>query len=152
MLAALGSNDPARRLQAREKIRDTLAANRKSFRVVTLMVGVARGCRAEIATRAEEMLVEAGVEIFQRAGCLVRPVTADAAASRGRRTKVANLFVVNTVYMRDLLWRCHTSDRQGQSVRCPEIHWRELGARASPSPPIPSAVTRVAARGDVGVG
>ena len=24
-----------------------------------------------------------------------------------------------------------------QSVRCPEIHWRELGARASPSPPIP---------------
>src|SRR6201988_4186483 len=31
MLAAHGSNDPARRLQAREKIRDTLAANRKSW-------------------------------------------------------------------------------------------------------------------------
>src|ERR1700740_727870 len=31
LLAALGSNDPARRLQAREKIRDTLAANRKSW-------------------------------------------------------------------------------------------------------------------------
>jgi hypothetical protein len=31
LLAALGSNDPGRRLQAREKIRDTLAANRKSW-------------------------------------------------------------------------------------------------------------------------
>src|ERR1700751_1352409 len=31
LLAALGSNDPARRLQARKKIRDTLAANRKSW-------------------------------------------------------------------------------------------------------------------------
>ena len=31
LLAALGSNDPARRLQARETIRDTLAGNRKSW-------------------------------------------------------------------------------------------------------------------------
>src|ERR1700740_189087 len=31
LLAALGSNDSAQRLQAREKIRDTLAANRKSW-------------------------------------------------------------------------------------------------------------------------
>ena len=31
LLAALGSNDPAQRLKARETIRDTLAANRKSW-------------------------------------------------------------------------------------------------------------------------
>ena len=31
LLAALGSNDAAQRQEAREKIRDTLAANRKSW-------------------------------------------------------------------------------------------------------------------------
>ena len=40
LLVALGSNDAARRQEAREKIRDTLAANRKSWNDLDLLAGM----------------------------------------------------------------------------------------------------------------
>ena len=43
--------------------------------------------------------------IYQRGGTLVRPIIETVDASRGRKTKVAQLRVLDTVYLRDLLGR-----------------------------------------------
>jgi hypothetical protein len=63
------------------------------------------GQLSSLATRAEEILINAGVQIFQRGGTLVRPIVETVDASRGRKTKVAQLRVLDVVYLRDLLGR-----------------------------------------------
>jgi len=51
------------------------------------------------------MLIQAGVEVYQRGLTLVRPIIETVDASRGRKTKVAQLRILDTVYMRDLMGR-----------------------------------------------
>lgn len=71
-------------------------------------IRVIAGDLAPIATQAEQMLIEAGVPLYQRIGtlaALVRPIIEDVDASYGRRTKVAQLKALDATYMRDLLCR-----------------------------------------------
>jgi Bifunctional DNA primase/polymerase, N-terminal len=58
-----------------------------------------------LATTAEEMLIGAGTPLYQRGGALVRPIIETVDASRGRKTKVAQLKVLDSVYARDLMGR-----------------------------------------------
>jgi putative DNA primase/helicase len=60
---------------------------------------------SQLATRAEALLIDAGVPIYQRGGELVRPIIETVDASRGRKTKVAQLRLLDSVYLRDLLAR-----------------------------------------------
>ena len=63
------------------------------------------GQLSELATKAETLLIDAGVPIYQRGGELVRPIIETVDASRGRKTKVAQLRMLDPVYLRDLLAR-----------------------------------------------
>jgi putative DNA primase/helicase len=63
------------------------------------------GQLSELATRAETLLITAGVPLYQRGGELVRPIIETVDASRGRKTKVAQLRILDPVYLRDLLAR-----------------------------------------------
>jgi hypothetical protein len=54
------------------------------------IIQVVGGNLSEIATRGEEVLIEAGVQIYQRGGKLVRPIVETVDASHGRLTKVAH--------------------------------------------------------------
>jgi Bifunctional DNA primase/polymerase, N-terminal len=60
---------------------------------------------SSLSTRAEEILIAAGVPIYQRSGALVRPIIETVDATRGRKTNVAQLKAMDAVYMRDLLGR-----------------------------------------------
>jgi hypothetical protein len=75
------------------------------------IIQVRSGELASIATRAEQVLLDAGVEIFQRSGTLVRPVVAEVDAAHGRRTKAAQLKRVDPAYPRDLLGRVAAWER-----------------------------------------
>jgi putative DNA primase/helicase len=61
------------------------------------------GHLSSLATEAEQILIDAGVPIYQRGDTLVRPIIQAVDASRGRKTKVAQLRVLDVVYLRDLL-------------------------------------------------
>jgi putative DNA primase/helicase len=63
------------------------------------------GHLSELATKAEALLIAAGVPLYQRGGELVRPIIETVDASRGRKTKVAQLRILDPVYRRDLLAR-----------------------------------------------
>jgi putative DNA primase/helicase len=63
------------------------------------------GQLSELATKAETLLIDAGVPLYQRGGELVRPIIETVDASRGRKTKVAQLRILDPVYLRDLLAR-----------------------------------------------
>jgi putative DNA primase/helicase len=65
-------------------------------------------------THAEEVLLAAGVQLYQRDKALVRPVVADVDASHGRRTKVAQLVPVEKAYLRRLLSRVARWERQDE--------------------------------------
>jgi len=67
------------------------------------VIEIKDGQLSALATRAEKMLIAAGVPIYQRGGMLVRPIIETVDASRGRRTKVAQLRVLDAVYLRDLM-------------------------------------------------
>ena len=67
-------------------------------------IRIIAGDLAPIATQAEGMLIEAGVPLYQRAGTLVRPIIETVDASHGRTTQVAQLKILDSTYMRDLLW------------------------------------------------
>jgi hypothetical protein len=69
------------------------------------IIEIKDGQLSALATAAEEMLIEAGVPLYQRGGTLVRPIIETVDASRGRKTKVAQLRVLDVVYMRDLMGR-----------------------------------------------
>jgi putative DNA primase/helicase len=63
------------------------------------------GQLSELATTAEALLIDAGVPLYQRGGELVRPIIETVDASRGRKTEVAQLRILDPVYLRDLLAR-----------------------------------------------
>lgn len=70
------------------------------------MLGSHQGfSNANLASRGEEILDEAGVQIFQRSRQLVRPVIEEVDATRGRKTKICQLIPVVPDYLRDLLCR-----------------------------------------------
>jgi putative DNA primase/helicase len=69
------------------------------------VVGVKAGGLDATATRGEEVLLGSGIQLFQRSGALVRPVTSEVEAAHGRRTRVAELVRVEPAYLRDLLSR-----------------------------------------------
>ncbi|MBR1156813.1 hypothetical protein [Bradyrhizobium sp. JYMT SZCCT0428] len=56
-----------------------------------------------VATEGEQALLNAGVEIYQHGGCLVRPIVETATASRDRTTKTARLIKLDVTHLRDLL-------------------------------------------------
>jgi putative DNA primase/helicase len=69
------------------------------------IIEIKDGQLSALATKAELMLIEAGVPVYQRGGTLVRPIIETVDASRGRKTKVAQLRQLDAVYMRDLMGR-----------------------------------------------
>lgn len=69
------------------------------------VVDVRGGELSNLATRSEEILSAAGVQIFQRSRQLVRPVIEEVDATRGRKTKICQLIPVVPDYLRDLLCR-----------------------------------------------
>jgi hypothetical protein len=69
------------------------------------VIQVKNGELSLLATNAEEMLIAAGTPIYQRGGTLVRPIVETVDASRDRKTKVAQLKVLDSVYTRDLMGR-----------------------------------------------
>jgi putative DNA primase/helicase len=93
-----------------------------------------------LATKAEEVLIAAGVSIYQRSGRLVRPIIETVDATRGRKTKVAQLKVLDETYLRDLL--------------CRHARWEKYNSRSKKmmriNPPIAVAATILARVGDWG--
>jgi hypothetical protein len=77
------------------------------------------------ATAGEEAIIHAGHPVFSRGTMLVRPVIQEVDATRGRRTKVAQLIPVSQPYMVDLL--------------CKSANWkrydRHLKTKVSINPP-----------------
>ena len=69
------------------------------------VIQLKNGELSSLATRAEELLIAASVPIYQRGGRLVRPIIETVDASRGRKTDIAQLNVLDKVYARDLLSR-----------------------------------------------
>jgi putative DNA primase/helicase len=60
---------------------------------------------SDAATKGEQVLLDAGVEIYQYAGTLVRPIVETVTAANGHKTKIARLKPVEFTYLRDLLSR-----------------------------------------------
>jgi hypothetical protein len=69
------------------------------------LIQIKGGVLSEIASEGEKVLLEAGVQLYQRGGFLVRPIIEDAEAAHGARTKVARLGRIDATYLRDLLGR-----------------------------------------------
>ena len=96
------------------------------------------GQLSELATKAEAMLIDAGVPIYQRGGKLVRPIIETVDASRGRKTKIAQLRILDAVYLRDLMGR--------------HAKWERYDGRAKKkvptNPPFETAATVLAREGD----
>jgi hypothetical protein len=101
-------------------------------------VQIAAGEIALMATRAEEMLIAAGAPLYQRAGVLVRPIIETVDASHGRTTQVAQLKILDSPYMRDLL--------------CRHVNWLRYDGRkrdnVKTDPPLSVVVTILARTGD----
>jgi putative DNA primase/helicase len=74
------------------------AGNRPIIRMNT-------GEHSDIVNLTETMLIEAGVPLYQRGEALVRPIISEVDASHGRRTKVAQLARLSSIYLRDLMCR-----------------------------------------------
>jgi hypothetical protein len=68
-------------------------------------IEVKDGELSELATIGEQLLIDAGVPLYQRGGMLVRPIIEIVDASHGRKTNVAQLKGVDAIYVRDLLSR-----------------------------------------------
>lgn len=96
------------------------------------------GQLSALATKAEDMLIAAGVPLYQRGGTLVRPIIETVDASRGRKTKVAQLRALDSVYLRDLMGRHAT--------------WKKYDGRKKTmvitNPPTETATTVLARVGD----
>lgn len=60
---------------------------------------------SQLSTEAQQMLIDAEVPFYQRAGELVRPIARTVRAAHGRLTKTVQLKSINRVYMRDTLCR-----------------------------------------------
>jgi hypothetical protein len=57
------------------------------------------------ADKAEEVLIAAGVQFYERSNGLVRPIIREVDAFRGRKTKAAQFARIDITYMRDALSR-----------------------------------------------
>jgi hypothetical protein len=68
-------------------------------------IQVTAGALSALATTGEEVLLAAGLPLYQRSGKLVRPITEEVEAAHGRRTKVARFARLDPTYLRDLLGR-----------------------------------------------
>jgi hypothetical protein len=114
------------------------AANEASPAVDLPVIQVKGGGLSSLATMGEEVLIGAGVPLYQRGGTLVRPIIETVDATRGRKTKVAQLKVLDNVYLRDLL------DRYAV--------WKRWDARSNQlvpiNPPMEVAATILARTGD----
>jgi putative DNA primase/helicase len=69
------------------------------------VIELQRGNLHEVVTKAEAALIAAGTRFYARGGEIVRPIIEEAAAFKGRRTKVARLRSVTVDMMRDYLSR-----------------------------------------------
>jgi hypothetical protein len=69
------------------------------------VIKVEGGKLSRSATEAEEALIAAAVQFFERSNILVRPIVIEVDAAHGRKTKAAQLARVDQVYMRDSLNR-----------------------------------------------
>jgi len=102
------------------------------------VIQVKGGRLSPLATTGEEVLIGAGVPLYQRGGTLVRPIIETVDATRGRKTKVAQLKVLDNVYLRDLLGRYAV--------------WKRWDARSNQvvpiNPPMEIAATILARTGD----
>ena len=77
---------------------------------------------SSLATRGEEVLIAAGVAIYQRGGRLVRPIIETVDATRGRQTNIVQLKLLDEVYLRDLL--------------CRNARWEKYSARSKQQTPV----------------
>jgi hypothetical protein len=91
-----------------------------------------------LATKTEQLLIAAGVPLYQRGDTLVRPIVETVDATRGRTTKVAQLRILDVVYLRDLMGR--------------HVCWGKYNERKKKSlktnPPLEIAATVLARVGD----
>ncbi len=91
-----------------------------------------------LATKTEQLLIAAGVSLYQRGETLVRPIVETVDATRGRTTKIAQLRILDVVYLRDLM--------------CRHISWGKFNERKKKSlktdPPQEVAATVLARVGD----
>jgi putative DNA primase/helicase len=69
------------------------------------IITVKAGKLSSLATKAEDLLISAKVPVYQRSDNLVRPIIQTVDASRGRKTRIAILKALDTIYLRDLLGR-----------------------------------------------
>jgi hypothetical protein len=81
---------------------------------------------AKNATDGERALLDAGVDIYQQCGRLVRPIVETVAAAKGRKTDVARLVEVDQYYLRDLLsryalWQSHVTRENKMVPRYPPM-------------------------------
>ena len=75
-------------------------------------IKVEAGKLSVTADKAEEMLIAAGVQFYERSNALVRPVIREVDAFRGRKTMAAQFARIDLVYMRDTLGRHATWHRR----------------------------------------
>jgi hypothetical protein len=101
-------------------------------------IKVEGGTLSQQADAAEGALIKAGVQFFERANKLVRPIVKQVDSFHGRRTTVAQLAQVEQAYMRDRL--------------CRAANWYQLNRREKQwvaiDPPYDVANTVLARAGD----
>jgi hypothetical protein len=68
-------------------------------------IKVEKGKLSNTANLAENVLIAAGVEFYERSNALVRPIIKSVESFRGRKTTTAQLASVDQTYMRDVLSR-----------------------------------------------
>jgi hypothetical protein len=69
------------------------------------VIQIRNGELSSLATQAENVLIKADAPFYQRTGKLVRPIAEKVDASDGRKTTVARLIPLESVYARDFLNR-----------------------------------------------
>jgi hypothetical protein len=101
-------------------------------------IEVKPGSLSWLADKGEEILIAAGVHIYQRGGRLMRPICQSVEASHGRHIKITRLSELSAVYLRDQLGQC--------------AYWEKLDARSKKilpcDPPMSVAETILARAGD----
>jgi phage gp37-like protein len=130
------SKDIARTLE--KYVESGCAANGEPPAADRPIIQVKGGMLSLLATQGEAALLGAGVPLYQRGGALVRPIIETVDATRGRKTKIAQLKVLDNVYLRDLLSR--------------HAVWKRWDARGMQlvliNPPMEVAATILARTGD----
>lgn len=117
---------------------DQVPTRRRSRRAELPAISVSPGNLSVIATEAEKALLAAQVGIYRRGTSLVRPITEEVEAFKGRKTHVAQLLRLDAPYLRDVLGRV--------------AHWTRFSAREKKKvpcdPPAEVAATILARSGE----